>query len=193
MAKVFALTVAGSLGLLALAIWPGLLEDLVFHSLFSCLTLPLLGGWAIYVLVIFVRDAARMPDDSSKRDHWGLWSGLVMFITMALLSFGVPQRIGFALCYTGFQDLVDEGEAQQWQREDLNMQVGPYRVDRYAKDRRGGVFLRTYVGFDGIGPDQMSYGFAFRPNRQGTPFGNAGYRRWRLFGEWYFFATSDDA
>jgi hypothetical protein len=38
----------------------------------------------------------------------------------------------------------------------------------------------------------MSYGFAFRPNGRGTPFGNAHYRQCRLFGDWYVFAASND-
>jgi hypothetical protein len=39
----------------------------------------------------------------------------------------------------------------------------------------------------------MSYGFAFRPNLKGAPFGNAGYRTRHLFGDWYVFAVSDDS
>ena len=39
----------------------------------------------------------------------------------------------------------------------------------------------------------MSYGFAYRPNRQGSPFGAARYGVWRLSGsDWYWFRASDD-
>jgi hypothetical protein len=54
------------------------------------------------------------------------------------------------------------------------------------------TFFRTHTGPDGLGPDQTSYGFAFRPNDQGTPFGNAHYQHHHLFGGWYAFAASND-
>ncbi len=52
--------------------------------------------------------------------------------------------------------------------------------------------LRTYAGPDGIGPDTMSYGFAFRPNREGTPFGKAGYHLSPMIGDWYCFSASNN-
>lgn len=74
----------------------------------------------------------------------------------------------------------------------LNRRLGAYEVDEYAADPRGGVFFRVHIGFDGISPDRMSYGFAFKPNRQGTPFGAARYRVYRLGGDWYWFHASND-
>ena len=66
----------------------------------------------------------------------------------------------------------------------LDRRLGIYHVDRLAADPRGGVYFRTHTGADGIGPDTMSYGFAFRPNPVGTPFGRAGYGYSHLFGDW---------
>ena len=74
----------------------------------------------------------------------------------------------------------------------LDRRLGVYRVDQYAADPRGGVYFRTHAGADGLGPDAMSYGFAFRPNREGSPFGNAGYRLFRMTGDWYGFSASND-
>jgi hypothetical protein len=87
---------------------------------------------------------------------------------------------------------VDAAPVDAVRGKELERQIGPYWVDRYGTDRRGGVYFRTHTGPDGIGPDQMSYGFAFQPNDQGTPFGNAGYQFRHLFGDWYVFAASDD-
>ncbi len=38
----------------------------------------------------------------------------------------------------------------------------------------------------------MSYGFVYRPNPEGTPFGNAGYRYSYVVGDWYCFSASND-
>ncbi|WP_139228486.1 hypothetical protein [Planctomicrobium piriforme] len=62
----------------------------------------------------------------------------------------------------------------------------------YATDPRGGVSFRTHTSPDGIGPDTMSYGFAYHPNGEGTPFGAAGYQVRRLQNGWYWFMTSND-
>ena len=74
----------------------------------------------------------------------------------------------------------------------MNQRLGIYLVDEYAADPRGGVYFRVYSGTDGIGPDQMSYGFAYKPNRKGTPFGAARHRLFRLGNDWYWFRASDD-
>lgn len=66
-------------------------------------------------------------------------------------------------------------------------------MDRYGTDGRGGVYFRTATGPDGIGPDRLSFGFAFRPNAEGSLFGDARYELGHLFGEWYWFAVSDDS
>ena len=65
-------------------------------------------------------------------------------------------------------------------------------VDEYTADPRGGVYFRVHRGHDGIGPDVMSYGFVYKPNRIGTPFGAAGYHLFRLGNDWYWFRASDD-
>ena len=48
-------------------------------------------------------------------------------------------------------------------------------LDR-ATDPRGSVFFRTNTQPDSLGPDTLSSGHAFQPNRQGTPFDRAHYR-----------------
>jgi hypothetical protein len=54
------------------------------------------------------------------------------------------------------------------------------------------ICLRTYAGPDGIGPDTMSDGFAFRPNREGMPFGKAGCHLSPMIGDWYRFSAWND-
>jgi hypothetical protein len=76
--------------------------------------------------------------------------------------------------------------------EALERWLGVYFVDRYAADTGGGVYFRAHAAADGIGPDTMSYGFAFRPNPEGTPFGGAGYRYTHVADDWYVFSASND-
>lgn len=76
--------------------------------------------------------------------------------------------------------------------EPLDEWLGLHRVNEWARDPRGGVYFQTLWHLEGIGPDAMSYGFAWRPNPEGSPFGAARYRRLQVLGNWYLFAASDD-
>jgi hypothetical protein len=169
-----------------------MLEEIAFGSPFVLLLLPLLGGWFLLLVVLAARDLVLNRRPATSRPSWGLWSAAIMFGTMGLLWFHVPQRIAFGLCCTALRGLVDQAPADEFDGAELDRFVGPYRVERYGSDRRGGVYFCTHTGPDGIGPDRTSYGFAFRPNGQGTPFGNAKYRKHHLFRDWFVFAASDD-
>ena len=192
MVFIFAFTLLGGVGLLGLAVWPGGIEDVVFGLPTLCLFLPLLLCWFLLLIGLALRDIVGMFDPVVRR-RWGLWSAAVMFATLGLLWFRVPQRVAFVFCHSELRRLADSAPTTEFGDEELGRRVGPYWVDRYEADLRGGVFFRTHVGPDGIGPDRMSYGFAYRPNGQGTPFGNARYRSHHLFGDWYGFAVSDDS
>lgn len=180
--------------MLAAAVWPGLLEDLVFSFPLFCLSVPLLGCWFLLLVGLALWEVAARPEPPARRRWWGVRSAAVMFGTLALLWFHVPQRIAFASAAPELRGLLNGAPVEKLRGGvELDRQAGPYRVDRYAADERGGVYFRTATGPDGIGPDQMSYGFAFRPNAEGSPFGNARYGRRHLFGDWWTFAASDDS
>jgi hypothetical protein len=189
---IFALTVLGGLGLLALAVWPGMVEDAAFGFPFCCPSVVSLGFWSVLVVGTALHDLATRPDPPARRRWWGVRSAGVLLATLGLLGFHVPQRAVFAFCHADLRPLADAAPDGDIGGVPLGRRVGPYLVDRYGADERGGVYFRTATGPDGIGPDQMSYGFAFRPNAQGSPFGGSGYRVWHLFGEWYGFSVSDD-
>lgn len=186
---VFVLTILGGAALLTLAIWPGLIGDVVFGLPFFLLSLPALGCWFLMLVCLGYWDLIRRARD---RPRWGLWSAAVMFITLALLWMHVPQRVVFAFCASRLKPFVNDVPAGRNFEMGGPIHSGPYRIDEYAGDERGGVFFRTRTGPDGIGPDTMSYGFVYNPNREGTPFGNAHYYLDHLFGDWYSFAASDD-
>ena len=69
----------------------------------------------------------------------------------------------------------------------MNRRLGIYEVGEYAADPRGGVYFRVYDGRYNFGPDRMSYGFAYKPNDKGSPFGEARYRVFPLGHDWYWF------
>ena len=192
MARIFILTAIGGTGLLLLGVWPGVLEDVVRSIPFCCFSLPILGFWFLMLICLAVRDLIATSTSMVKTTRWGLWSAVIMFVTMGLVCAHVPQRIALRICCSDLIALVNAAPADKFRGAWNGTVVGPYCVDRIAVDRRGGVFFRTHTGPDGIGPDQMSYGFVLTPNDQGTPFGNAHYRRFHLFGDWHTFAASDD-
>ena len=69
--------------------------------------------------------------------------------------------------------------------------IGPLAVAP-RRDSRGGLYFRTLSAGDGLGPDVISYGFCYRPNSEGLPFGAACYSLSRLSHDWYSFAASND-
>jgi hypothetical protein len=182
----------GGIGLVTLDVWPGAIAVMVFAFPCFCAWLPLLGCWFLLLVGLAFGDLAAPTESPASRRWRSVRSAGIMFGTLGLLCLHVPQRVAFAFCYSDLRTLVDNAPADKLRGEELGRQVGLYWVDRYGADTRGGVFFRTATGPDGIGPDEMSYGFAFRPNGLGTPFGNAHYRHRHLFGDWYVFAASDD-
>jgi hypothetical protein len=192
---IFLCTMAGALLLLGMSIQPGLLIDTVFGFPGFLFWLPLIGGWTLLVAVLAAIDLApRSGEPSSrKRSKWGLWSAIVTAATFFLLLGQIPDRFGFAISRPLFERLVEEAPTMKEARRQPNGRlVGVIWVDAYYRDARGGVYFRTSSAMDGISPDRRSYGYAYKPNREGSPFGNA--RGWlrRRSGDWYYFSYSDD-
>ena len=66
-----------------------------------------------------------------------------------------------------------------------------YYVDRFAADLRGGLYFRTRSSPDGFYTYRMTYGFCYRPNREGSPFGDGKYALAHVVGDWYAFQASE--
>ena len=108
-----------------------------------------------------------------------------MFGTMGSLWLNSAQKIVFPNYTSEFQGLVAGAPVGKSEGEELGKWLGPFWVDRYGTDSRGGTYFRTYKG------SVTSYGFAFQPNDQATPFGDTCYERRHLFGDWYKFSAKD--
>ena len=176
------------LGALTISIYPGWLNDLLFVAL-------LLGMFAAPVVLAVVAVAAiiqyRRGNLCFDCIPWIHAAAILamLFVTYAALRFYIPRRIAFASCRSSFQQIADNGLTNN---PEFNRRIGPYYVDECLIDERGGAYFRVYSGADGIGPDVMSYGFCCDPNRDGSPFGAAHYRTFRLGNGWYWFRASDD-
>jgi hypothetical protein len=200
---------AGSFLLLVLSIFPGVLDDLFLIMLMtSCLWFPVVG---IGGVVFLIRWAGRGEGKGTKRpvgDPSDEFAGVpvpngsrrsltviclaVLLINLGLLVVGVPRRLSFAVSRPAFEPFLATAPTLSYPGVASHHRLGLYDVDQIVADPRGGVYFRTHSGPDGLGPDTVSYGFAYLPNPKGSPFGRAGYECSHLFGQWYSFNVSND-
>ncbi len=202
------LAAAGSLVLVVLSVYPGVLVDILFLGvLLFPLWVPALVIGGLILLVVQTRSAGKKPvapdldpiaDDIGVGKapvhprRWIILSPAIVAMSLVLILNGVLRRVAFVLSRPAFQRHIAPAPADEYEGEPLGRLLGVYYVDRYAADPRGGVYFRTHAGPDGIGPDTMSYGFVYRPNREGSPFGRAGYQLSHMVGDWYCFSASND-
>jgi hypothetical protein len=196
----------GSLMLILLSIYPGVLVDAIVLGLLSApLWLSALGLVCAVGLAVQSRarkkavrpDAAWLPEDvGGVRARGGRWwwalAPLSVALSFALVLSGLPVRAAFSLSLPAFRRHVATAPISEYEGEELGRLLGLYHVDRHATDPRGGTYFRTHSGSVGIGPDTMSYGFAHRPNEEGSPFGNSKYNLSHMAGDWHRFSASND-
>jgi hypothetical protein len=184
-------TTLACLAALAADVYPGVLNDLLFTAILLSFFVGPIVAIAVLVGLYFLARRGKL-----RRDEFSFYAVAaavaILVTTLSLLVFDVPSRFAFAVSQASFEPLVENAPVSGHHGTPLNRRLGVYKVDEYAADPRGGVYFRVYTGFDGIGPDQMSYGFAHQPNAQGTPFGGARYEVYPLGRDWYWFSASDD-
>ena len=114
---------------------------------------------------------------------------LAAIATPILLTTQTPRRVVFRNYRPQFEALLANAPpAGTRATVNLNANLSIYWVDQWGTDARGGTYFRTLTA---AGPDPRSFGFAYRPNVEGSPFGDAEYELQHLSGEWYSFAASD--
>jgi hypothetical protein len=201
----------GSVVVCVLRAYPGVLVDLAFFAvLLSPLWFPVLVIAGVVALVLRVRrdktarsqaraaivagaDGTKGDATTKVRRRWPVVAPAVVIVCAAVFVANVPLRVAFRVSRPWFEPYVAKAPVLASNGRPLGRYLGVYYVDTYAADARGGVYFRTHAGADGLGPDVMSYGFAYKPNRDGSPFGAAHYRRYRIVGDWYGFIASDDS
>lgn len=193
MVKLFVVTTLGCVGLLALSVWPGVLEDTLFEFPSFCLSVPVFVGWLLLLIVLTKRDRTRQPMPPAKRGRWGVLCVVLMIATVGLLKFHVAQIATFACCSAEFRRLADAVLGDNVPGRNLPRRIGPYWVDRYGADPSGGgVYFRTKKGSTGapFSDRPESTGFAFLPKGQDMLGGRHILRH--LYGDWYVYLASGD-
>lgn len=187
-----AITILGSLMVLLISVWPGLLGDVLFWVfLLSVIWFPIVVIIGI-IIAVFLFRRRRQGELTPIPKLEALAIPVVAFFAICMVIFYVPCKIGFLLSYSDFKQTLADTKPNAYSSEKMDKWLGIYKVDEYGTDSRGGVYYRVYSGMDGIGPDTMSYGFVYRPNKQGTPFGAAKYNILHVLDDWYLFAASSD-
>lgn len=176
---------------------PGRLASVFFGVFFLCLLASpvLLVVGVVFLARLFSRGRRPFAPTAWLRGLGFTWQKVALWVLLlvgayGLVRLGVPVRTGFALSRSSFEALVDDAPTGGYGGVDRKRFVGVYHVDAYGADPRGGVFFRVHSSSFLIDTD--SYGFAYLPNFEGTPFGSAGYRTWKLAPGWYGFSVNDD-
>jgi hypothetical protein len=161
--------------LLALSAWPGMLEQISAAAI--------AGVLAIWRLLRPAR-----PNSPQRRT-----SAIVVLVwaiaTPILLTTHTTRWLTFSRHQPQFEALLAKAPPPgNRSTANLNADLGLFWIDQWGTDARGGTYFRTMVG---AAPENRSFGFAYRPNTDGSPFGDAGYELRHLQGDWYSFAASD--
>lgn len=174
--------------ILAIDTTPGLLSSGLLCPCCSFLAVGIaLSYWAIAGFWL-----ADYPASLKQKSIVAVSAGIVV-LTFVLWASFVPSRVALWIVRKDFESLLENAPKDGWDRPKMRAQwIGCFHVSEYYADANGGVYFRTASHADGLGPDSMSYGFAFRPNTAGCPFGRKGYTTIWLFGDWYWFSVSDD-
>lgn len=175
--------------LLLSSLWPGIPygadTGVVFLSLGAALAL----GWVLLALEALLH--RLLHGGWRSRTIELLAAGLLLgMTTAALLWFRVPRRAAFTAFREELKTLVEDPTLFPGGERMVGRFVGPWYVDVLRADERGGVYLRTWTSYQFV--DTVSYGFAFRPNETGSPFGAAGYGLRPVARDWSEFSASDD-
>lgn len=178
-------SIVASGALLALSVFPGILEQVPDQSarFVGGVLALLIGPPALWELVRPARS------DRPRRRVTALVVLAALVLTPTLLLTNVPRRLVFDAYRPHFEALLAEAPpAGDHSTVNLNADLRLFWIDEWGTDRRGGTYFRTMVG---AAPDRRSYGFAHRPNAEGSPFGDVGYELRHLAGDWYSFRAND--
>lgn len=198
------LAAAGGVLVMVMSIHPagvvvGMIDGVLIVLALSVFWVPVLLAIVYYDLHAgLFRDDAGAVDEGFGPARLRIWSRWlprgILVASIALTAAGWPRAAAFRVSRPAFERFAARIRSHELdgRTQPLGRWLGVYCVDEYGVDRRGGVYLRTYAGADGIGPDTMSYGVALRPDEEGTPFGKARYELTPIGGDWYEFAASND-
>ena len=171
--------------LLALSVVPGMLEQIPDRPAW------IVGGvFALFAGLSALWHLVRTPRADRPRRRLSPVIVLVaLVLTPILLTTLAPRRLVFNRYQPQLETLLaNPPPPGDRSTANLNADFGLFWIDEWGSDARGGTYFRTMVGAP---PERRSFGFAYRPNSEGSPFGDTGYELQHLKGDWYSFAASD--
>jgi hypothetical protein len=182
-------SVVVSFVLIGLSVFPGVLEPV------PTTVTRILGG----AFGLFAAGAASWHligparPGKPRRRKSALIVLLCLAATPALLLTSTPRWLAFHQHQHQFEALlVQPPPAGNRAVVPLNADLNVYWIDHWGTDARGGTYFRTLSGRVDGRADRRSFGFAYRPNPDGSPFGNERYELRHLTGDWYSFAATDE-
>lgn len=115
-------------------------------------------------------------------------AALMAYIAVGVLlcTFHIPKKLMLAGMPHDFRAL----EASPLNPPSRGTWVALWKVIEAETDPRGGLYIVTGEANDIV--DTISAGLAFKPNSQGSPFGNLDYNLVHLNGHWYWFYANSD-
>jgi hypothetical protein len=190
LAVILGVTLAITSLLLPLSVYPGLVSELGFFAAISSpfwMPAACLLWWAF---VDTAREVADLFGQPPARRRWLAPAALVLILNCGLLWWGVPRWLAFLHARPGFEAFIATAPPVYSSGEGFDRRLGVYRVNRLATDPRGGVYFQTRSGPDGFRTSKMTYGFSYRPNQAGSPFGDEKYALLHVVNDWYSFQAS---
>jgi hypothetical protein len=171
--------------LIVLSCVPGFLErypirQIIFYPVF---------GFAVFVAIFAVWNLAA-PAATANKKRVRFWSLVVManlFLTPTIIQTYAAQSIAFHYYGEDFAQLLPKAPMALGGTVPLNVGFGPYEIDRWGTDPRGGVYFRIVRSEVG----DRSFGFVHQPNPEGTPFGDENYLLHDLGKGWYSFEAGE--
>jgi hypothetical protein len=175
--------------LLGLSIFPGILEQV------PSVVWRYAGG--AYGLIALGLTARRLlgPNRTGQPRRRGsaVVVLLCLIVTPLLLLTHTPRRVMFSQHRGEFEKLLEQAPPPGDRIVvRLNADLSVYWIDQWGTDARGGTYFRTVSGRVDGRADRQSFGFSYRPNPDGSPFGDAGYELHHLTGDWFSFSATDD-
>jgi hypothetical protein len=177
--------------LLPLSIYPGVASELAF---FAAIASPLWLPAAFLCWWAFVDAARELADRFEPYPRRRRWLGafvLVLALNCSLLWFEAPRRLAFFRAKRAFEASVHDAPMAYSDRREFDRRFGPYHVDQRTADPRGGVYFRTRAARGAFQASKLTYGFAYRPNPAGSPFGDEQYALSHIEGDWYVFRAAE--
>ena len=172
------LTIVLSLVALGLSMVPGVLGQFLVWPVYA-----LAGVYAAVAVGLSLRALVRGPNLS--RGH-----ALIVLANVVLTPYLLEARTVQALVFDRkrpqFEALLPQAPPPgRHESVLLAADFGIFIVDRWGTDDRGGVYFRS------VQTAHTSYGYAYRPNAIGSPFGDVGYELYPLADDWFAFAARE--